>query len=136
MATIIKKALIEAPADAVWSALRDVAALHTRLCPGFVVGTQMDGDTRIVTFGNGATTRERIINVDDAGKRLAYSASGGRLEHHNAASQIVLEGPDRCRFTWTADVLPNALEDYISSMMDQGMAVMKRTLERQVVASA
>ena len=77
MATIIKQALINAPAETVWSALRDVGALHTRLCPGFVVDTRMDGDARIVTFGNGMTARERIINVDEAARRLAYSASGG-----------------------------------------------------------
>jgi hypothetical protein len=128
MATVIKQALINAPVAMVWDALRDMSALHTRLCPGFVVATEMDGDARIVTFGNGATARERIINVDDQLRRLAYSATGGRLEHHNASSQVVQDG-EACTFTWTADFLPDAMEDLVSGMMDAGMATMKRTLE-------
>lgn len=54
----------------------------------------------------------------------------GRLEHHSASSQIWAEGADRRRFIWTADVLPDALDAYVSGMMDEGMAVMKRTLEQ------
>ena len=128
MATVIKQAPINAPAAMVWDALRDVSALHTRLCPGFVVATEMDGDTRLVSFGNGATARERIINIDDDRRRLTYSATGGRLEHHNASSQIIEEG-GACRFVWTADFLPDGMEDLVSGMMDAGLATMKRTLE-------
>ena len=53
MASIRKEIRINAPASQIWDALRDVGALHTRLVPGFVTDTKMEGNTRIVTFGNG-----------------------------------------------------------------------------------
>src|SRR5882672_1408680 len=71
MASIRKEVRIEAPAQRVWDALRDVGALHTRLVPGFVTDTQMEGNTRIVTFGNGMTAREEIVGIDDAQHRVS-----------------------------------------------------------------
>ncbi len=53
MASIRKEVQINARPEKVWDALRDVGALHTRLVPGFVVNTRMDGNARVVTFGNG-----------------------------------------------------------------------------------
>jgi hypothetical protein len=45
----------------VWASVRDVGALSTRLAPGFVVDTRLEGDVRTVTFANGAVVRERIV---------------------------------------------------------------------------
>jgi hypothetical protein len=51
MATVRKEiATTTAPEDA-WDAIRDFGALHTRLVKGFVVDTKLDGDDRIVVFG-------------------------------------------------------------------------------------
>ena len=47
MASIRKQVHIDAPVAKVWDALRDVGALHTRLAPGFVTDTKMDGSARI-----------------------------------------------------------------------------------------
>ena len=44
MASIHKEILIDASSDHVWDALRDFGALHTRLAPGFVTDTRLDGD--------------------------------------------------------------------------------------------
>ena len=54
-----------------WPELR---ALHRRLVPGFVVNTELEGNTRIVPFGNGMVVRELIISVDDQRRRLAWTA--------------------------------------------------------------
>ena len=59
MATIRSELTTRAPADEVWSAVRDIGALHTRLVPGFVVDTRLEPGARIVTFINGVTLRER-----------------------------------------------------------------------------
>ena len=52
-----------------WDAIRDVGAIHRRLAPGFVVDTKMDGDARIVTFGNGLVARELIVDIDEDHRR-------------------------------------------------------------------
>jgi carbon monoxide dehydrogenase subunit G len=128
MASIRKEALIDASPDKVWSALRDVGALHTRLVPGFVVDTKLDGDARIVTFGNGMVVRERIVDVDDDARRVVWSVVGGRFTHHNASAQVFDEG-GRTRFVWIADLLPNAIAADIAGLIETGTAVIKKTME-------
>lgn len=131
MASIRKEIPIEAPAADVWDAVRDIGALHKRLVPGFVVDTRLEDGARIVTFGNGMVVRELIVDLDDGARRLAWSATGGRLTHHNASAQVFAEGDGRCRLVWIADLLPNELAGDIRAMIDQGAAAMKRALDRR-----
>jgi carbon monoxide dehydrogenase subunit G len=129
MACIRKEILVEASAERVWAAVRDIGALHYRLVPGFVVDTRLEGDARIVTFGNGMVVRELIVDLDDATRRLAWSARGGRLTHHNASVQVFAEGAERSRLVWIADLLPDERAGDIRAMIEQAAAVMKPTLE-------
>ena len=57
MASIHREISIAAPPEHVWSAARDVGALHTRLVPGFVTDTRLEEGARMVTFGNGSVVR-------------------------------------------------------------------------------
>src|SRR2546426_9809619 len=100
MACIRKEILLDASAENVWAAVRDVGALHERLVPGFVVDTRLEGDARIVPFGNGMVVRELIADLDDEARRLARSARGGPLTHHNASVPALADGPRRCRPGW------------------------------------
>ena len=134
MASIRKEILINAPVEHVWDAARDVGALHTRLVPGFVIDCKLEEDARIVTFGNGAVVRELIVDLDDESRRIAWSAVGGRLTHHNASLQVFADGEHKSRLVWMADLLPNSMAAPIASMIEQGAAVMKQTLERSANA--
>ena len=131
MASIRKEMMIDAPAGHVWAAIRDVGAVHTRFAQQMVLNTELDGDSRLVTFANGETVRERIVDVDDEARRLAYAAVEWRTTHHNASFQVMPDGNDRCRLVWIADLLPNALADLVNGYMEQGCAAIKRTLESQ-----
>src|SRR5438067_8656910 len=105
MASIHKEIIIDAnPAD-VWDALRDFGALHTRLVPGFVTDTKLEGDARIVTFANGTVAREVLVDCDDKRRRLVYAIKSERLTQHSASAQVFPEGEARTRFVWIADVL-------------------------------
>ncbi len=129
MASIRKEIVVSARPERVWAAVRDVGQPHTRLGPGFVVDTRLEGDARVVTFANGLVARELIVDIDDDARRLAYAAVGGRLGHHNASMQVVAEGADHTRIVWVADLLPNDLASTIDAMMEQGSSAMKRTLD-------
>ena len=129
MASIHKELTINAPPERIWDAVRDVGAIHTRLARQFVLDTRIDGDSRLVTFAGGTVVRERIVDVDDRARRLAYSAVEWRATHHNASIQVFPDGDGRSRIVWIADLLPNELADQVSGMMEQGCAAMKRTLE-------
>jgi len=132
MASIRREILTKAPADAVWDALRDIGALHTRLVPGFVTDTRLEPGARIVTFGNGMVVRELIVTVDDAERRIVWSAVGGSLTHHNGSAQVFSDANGLTKVVWIADLLPNEAAAAISAMMEQGMAAMKQTLDRLV----
>jgi carbon monoxide dehydrogenase subunit G len=132
MASICKEILIEARPEDVWDAIREVGAIHRRLAPGFVVDTKLDGDARIVTFGNGMVARELIVDIGDAARRLVWSVVGARMTHHNASLQVFAEGEDQSRVVWIADLLPNDLAGVIGAMIEQGMGVMQKTLQREV----
>ena len=130
MASIRKEILIAAPAEGVWEALRDVGALHTRLVPGFVTDTRLEPGARIVTFGNGQVARELIVDLDERDRRLAWAIVDKPFQHYNAVAQVFDEKPDRCRFVWTADLLPNELANQVAAMMDAGLKVIKATMEK------
>jgi carbon monoxide dehydrogenase subunit G len=132
MASIRREIQVEAGAEQVWDAIADVAAIHTRLAPGFVVDTRLEDGARVVTFGNGLVARELIVDVDHASRRLVWAVVGGRPTHHNASLQVLVENERRSRVIWIADLLPNELASPIASLIDQGMAMMKQTLESRV----
>ncbi|WP_435581982.1 SRPBCC family protein [Amycolatopsis thermoflava] len=133
MASIRTEILIDTPLDVVWAALRDWGALHERLAPGFVTDTRLDGTDRIVTFFDGTVVREVLVDLDDDAHRLVWSVVGGPYTHHNGVAQVFAEGPGRTRFVWVADLLPGDLAARTGALMEQGIAVIKETLEAQAL---
>jgi hypothetical protein len=129
MASIRKEIETRARPEDAWAAIRDIAALHTRLVPGFVVATRLEGDARIVTFGNGMEVREPIVDVNDEARRLVWSAEGAGLTHYNASVQVFAGPGNGSRIVWIADLLPHDMKGPIEAMIEQGMAIMKKTLD-------
>lgn len=126
MTSIVKEFSLRASADQVWDALRDFGALHTRLVPGFVIDTRLDGDVRTVTFANGAVAKEYLVSTDDLARRLVYGiAPNERIRHYSAVAQVQADGAGS-RFLWIVDLLPGDLAPYISGQMDVGVAAMRK----------
>ena len=130
MASLRKEITVKATLDQVWEVLRDVGALHTRLVPGFVVDTKLEPGARVVTFANGRVVRERIVAIDDAARRVVWSATGDLLEHHNGSAQVMKDSDGRTRVVWIADLLPDSVAAAIDQTMDQGAAAMQSALDR------
>jgi len=128
MASLRKEIHIDAPPTLVWGALRDVGALHTRLVPGFVTDTRMDGNARVVTFGNGAVAREEIVSVDEQRRRVCWAILDPPFEHYSAAAWVEPEG-DGCRFIWSVDLLPDEMAGRVEGMMNAGIEVIRKTME-------
>jgi carbon monoxide dehydrogenase subunit G len=130
MASIHKNIQIDAPPNDVWAAVRDFDAVHRRLAPGFVLDAQLDGDARVVTFANGTTARELLVDCDEARRRLVYAVISERVKQHSASVQIIPDGDARTRLVWIVDVLPNDIAPYIDAQMDQAALAMQRALWR------
>ncbi|MES2149475.1 MAG: SRPBCC family protein [Pseudomonadota bacterium] len=129
MAFLQNDIVIDCAPAVVWDAVRDVAALHTRLVPGLVSDTRIDGDARIVRFASGVTVRERIIDVDETARRLVWSIVGAPFDYHQGVLQVFEAEGGRSRVVWTTDLLPASLLEAVRPNMDRGMTIMKHTLE-------
>ena len=131
MASITKQVVIDASPGDVWEALRDFGAVHQRLAPGFVVDCRLEGNTRVVTFFNGAVARELLVAVDDDARRLVYSVVESPLgsTHDNSSAQVLPDADGRSRFVWIKDILPDELAPRIDELMAHGIGVVKQTLE-------
>jgi hypothetical protein len=101
MATIRSEIKTRAPASEVWSAIRDIGALHTRLVPGFVTDTKLEPGGRTVTFVNGTVLREPIVTLDDEARRLVWTHEGGRAAHYNGALQVAELTEGTTSVVWT-----------------------------------
>src|ERR1051325_11041391 len=108
MASIRRDISTSAEPAAVWERIRDIGALHTRLVPGFVKDTRVDGQARWVTFANGLVVKEPIVTIDDEHKRLVWTAESPRLplRHYNASVQV-FPIPKGSQVVWIADLLPD-----------------------------
>jgi len=129
MASVVKIIRTHAAPDAVWDALRDVGALHTRVVPGFVTATELVPGGRRVTFGNGVTLFEPIVTIDDQARRLVWSAQGGATTHYNASVQVAADEGGGSVVTWIADFLPDSAKPAIDGAMTSGAAVMGKTFD-------
>lgn len=129
MASVRKEITTKARPDAVWDAIRDIGALHTRLVPGFVTDTKLVPGARVVTFANGLVVTEPIIDLNEAEQRLVWAAQGGQLAHYNASVQVFARAEGGCRVVWIADFLPDQAKEMVEPMMAQGMAAMQRALD-------
>lgn len=130
MATIYKEFFVNAPADFVWAAIKDVGAVHRRLAQGFVTNTVLAKDVRTVTFANGFVVREQIVAIDDEHMRLAYSSIGGRASHHNAYFQVFPDSAEQSRVLWVTDLLPDEIRDPITQMVESGSVAIQQTIGR------
>jgi hypothetical protein len=130
MASIRKEIRLDAAPETVWNAVRDVGSVHRSLAAGFVTDCRLAdaGAARVVTFANGLTARELIVDIDDGARRLVWAVVEGRPKHHNASLQVFAEAGNTARIVWIADLLPNDLAEPIAGMMEQGMRAIARTL--------
>jgi hypothetical protein len=130
MASIIKEIDVAAGADAAWALLREVGAAD-KAFPGVLVASRLDGDVRTVNFANGMEVKERIVNIDEQNRRVAYGVIEGRFTHHHGSMQIQALGDGRCRFIWISDFLPDEAEPLVQGLVDQGAAALRGVLERR-----
>ena len=129
MASIHEQLAIEVGADEAWAALRLVGEPHKLFAPVLVDG-QLDGDTRTVKFANGMVVQERILDVDDKRRRVAYSAvNGPGMTYHHASMQVIDAGPGRCLFVWITDFLPPEIAGNLAPLIEQGAKALKANLE-------
>ena len=131
MTRIRETIAINAPPAALWDAIADVGAIHTRVAPTLVADTKLDreGAVRIVTFANGAVLHEDIVSLDHETRELVWTAQGGPWTHHNAWLTVTDRADGGGNVTWTADVLPHSAGEIIAGFVSAGLQDMKQQYE-------
>jgi hypothetical protein len=129
MASIHHEVELNVGAEQAWTSLREVGDAHKLFAPVLVEG-RLDGDTRTVRFANGMVVQERILDVDEKRRRLAYTVlDAPGVTFHHASMQIVDDGPQRCRFVWITDLLPSEARDNIAALVEEGTRALQTNLE-------
>ena len=130
MASIHEQLTVEVDSETAWAALSRVGDAHKLFAPVLVDG-KLNGDTRTVTFANGMVVQERILDVDDERRRVAYTVlDAPGMKYHHASMQVVDDGPGRCLFVWITDFLPPEAGDNIAPLIEQGARALKSNLEK------
>ncbi len=127
MASIHREVQLEVSADQAWSVLREVGKPHEAFA-GVLTDATIEGDVRTVTFANGMVARERIVDVDEERRRVAYSVQSAPFTHHHASMRIVAEGEGRSRFIWTSDFLPAELAPSVLPLVEAGCSAFSRNV--------
>ena len=129
MPSIHHEVTVEVSAQQAWTALRAVGAAHELFAPVLVDG-ELQGDTRRVHFANGMVVRERVLDVDESRRRVAYTVlDGPGMSYHHASMQIVDAGPNRCQFVWITDYLPADIGGKLTPLIEAGSNALKVNLE-------
>lgn len=128
MASITLEKPIAADAASAWAVLRRTDRAHEAF-PGVLTACEQEGDLRTVTFGNGMVVKERLVDVDEARRRIAYGVVEGRFTFHSASMQVVDDGRGASRFVWTSDFLPAEAGAVVGPLMEQGAEAFRRAVE-------
>lgn len=127
MASLYRDIPLETDAARAWATLRDSRNV-ARVFAGVLTDAHVEGDLRTVTFANGSVVQERIVAVDDAHMRIAYTVCGPNFDQHAASMQIVADSGGRCRLVWISDFLPDERSAMVEPLMDAGCAAAARNL--------
>jgi hypothetical protein len=117
-----------------WDVIRDVYSVATRLIPGFATAVDAQPQARIVTFVNGLTVTERIVELDDAARRLVYQVVDGPTTYHLGTQQIT-EDADGVHLVWTTAFAPASLRDITQTSMAAAANLMEATINAGFHAS-
>ena len=134
MASIHHEVTVAVDVEAAWAAAAAGRA-SPRLFAPVLVGGQLDGDTRTVTFANGMIVRERILDhrrratagrLHRARRRPAWPSTTPRW-------RCVEEGPGRCRFRLGHRLPAEGGRDALMPLIEQGSQALKANLEASPV---
>lgn len=130
MASIHSQVLVDVGLDIAWDELRKVGDAHKLFAP-VLVDSRVHGETRTLRFADGHILHERILDLDDARRRVSYTATDvPGMTFHHASMQIADAGPGRCLFIWITDFLPDEMRPRLMPLIEQGTRALKANLER------
>ncbi len=111
MARAHASSVINAPIEQVWARIRDFNGMpkwHPGIAKSEIVGSQPSdqvGCVRVLTLGNGAVVRERLLELSDMGHHYSYTILDSPLPVANYRATLRLRrisDGNRTHADWTA----------------------------------
>ncbi|GAA1027696.1 MULTISPECIES: SRPBCC family protein [Amycolatopsis] len=122
MAALRSHVLIDAPADAVWQVIGDVASV-AEWFPSMKSSTG-DPQHRAVVLGDGSVLEEAVVTHDPAQRRLQYRVTGGDLPitAHLGTVDVLEIDPGRSIVVYSTEITPDSLADAFDAAISEAVA--------------
>ena len=89
----------------------------------------MDGTTRTVTLGSGASLAEELLTNDALQRRFQYRIDGGLFTEHLASIDVMALDDDRCLVTYASDADPAPMAVVLGGATNGALVELARQLE-------
>lgn len=111
LASVFFSAELDVPAGVAWDFVHRYSRGEVHAF-SVCASERLEGDTRVVTLGDGTEILERNVTVDPARMRAVYTVPGlPGIEHHQAEMRVVEQPGGAVMLEWCTDVLPNEYAD-------------------------
>ncbi len=126
MATATAELTMTATPDAVWTIVRDFHGLGSWM-PG-IDSSESDGDDRVLSM-MGMSIRERLVNLDEAGKAITYSIVDGVPIESHEATITVHDADGGSRVTWDVTAVPDEMAGMMQGIYQGSLDALKAKAE-------
>lgn len=122
MSTLYKEVTVALTPDALWNKVSDVGEVSGLL--NVITHSEISGETRTCEMADGGKLTERILDVDQAHKRVAYTITDAPfpVEFHSASMEVLDAGNGKSTLRWVTDLKPDAVADQLNPVFDAEMA--------------
>jgi mxaD protein len=122
MAKATAELTMTATPEAVWAVVRDFHGLGGWM-PG-IETSRSEGDDRILAM-MGMEIREHLVELDDVGRSVTYSITGGAPVEKHEATITVLDDASGSRVTWDVDAEPDEMAGLMQGIYQQSLEALK-----------
>jgi mxaD protein len=117
---------VSAPPDKVWALVGDFGGIGTWM-PG-IDACRVEGEDRIIET-MGMTITERLVSIDDRGRKLTYCITAGApVESHQAVVTVTPNGSGS-HVTWVVESTPDEMAELMAGVYQQALEALKTRVE-------
>jgi hypothetical protein len=111
----------------VWQLVGDPARLHEWF-PG-ITASAVDGTTRTITLGSGATMPEEILVNDAVQRRFQYRITAPIFQHHRGTIDVIELDDHSCLVVYATDADPRTMALTIGGGTAAALDRLRETME-------
>ncbi len=127
MASVRKEIHIAVPAAEVWSRIEDPGCIQDWF-PG-IVGSTVDGTTRVISLASGLALPEEILTRDPIQRRFQYRITVPIFRDHRGTIDVIDLGDETSLVVYSTDADPRTMALVIGAATAAALTELRRQLE-------